>query len=225
MKVEEVGITQSRIEGIDDAMGLVAYCARGSNPDNQLNKNTAGLLKYCIKHKHFSIFEMVNVVMSIETTRDIGRQILRHRSFSFQEFSQRYSTTSQVMVERQARLQDTENKQNSLLCTDVRTNDNFDSLQLDVWREAQWAYARALEMGIAKEQARALLPEGLTQTNMYMNGTLRSWLTFVQVRCGVETQKECRDIAKEIVKLLIIDFPFLKDILSECLASDYSAEV
>jgi thymidylate synthase (FAD) len=225
MKVEVVGITQSRIEGIDDAMGLVAYCARVSNPDNQLNKNTAGLLKYCIKHKHFSIFEMVNVVMSIETTRDIGRQILRHRSFSFQEFSQRYSTTSQVMVERQARLQDTENKQNSLLCTDVRTNDNFDSLQLDVWREAQWAYARALEMGIAKEQARALLPEGLTQTNMYMNGTLRSWLTFVQVRCGVETQKECRDIAKEIVKLLIIDFPFLKDILSECLASDYSAEV
>jgi thymidylate synthase (FAD) len=225
MKVSIVGITQSRIEGIDDAMGLVAYCARVSNPDNQLNKNTAGLLKYCIKHKHFSIFEMVNVVMSIETTRDIGRQILRHRSFSFQEFSQRYSQASNKMVERQTRLQDTENKQNSLLCEDVRTKDDFISLQIDVWHEAKEAYARALEMGIAKEQARALLPEGLTQTNMYMNGTLRSWLTFVQVRCGIETQKEARDIAKEVTKLLIIDFPFLSDILAPLLEDDYSAEV
>jgi thymidylate synthase (FAD) len=225
MKVSIVGITQSRIEGIDDAMGLVAYCARVSNPDNQLNKNTAGLLKYCIKHKHFSIFEMVNVVMSIETTRDIGRQILRHRSFSFQEFSQRYSQASNKMVERQTRLQDTENKQNSLLCEDVRTKDDFISLQIDVWHEAKEAYARALEMGIAKEQARALLPEGLTQTNMYMNGTLRSWLTFVQVRCGIETQKEARDIAKEVTRLLIIDFPFLSDILAPLLEDDYSAEV
>jgi thymidylate synthase (FAD) len=225
MKVEVVGITQSRIEGIDDAMGLVAYCARVSNPDNQLNKNTAGLLKYCIKHKHFSIFEMVNVVMSIKTTRDIGRQILRHRSFSFQEFSQRYSTTSQVMVEREARLQDTVNKQNSLLCEDAFVKNHFLGLQRRVFNDALEAYQAALADGVAKEQARALLPEGLTQTNMYMNGTLRSWLTFVQVRCGIETQKECRDIAKEVTRLLIVDFPFLSDILAPLLEDSYSAEV
>ena len=206
-------------------MGLVAYCARVSNPDNQLNTNTAGLLKYCLKHKHFSIFEMVNVVMSIETTRDIGRQILRHRSFSFQEFSQRYSQAPNKMVERQTRLQDTENKQNSLLCEDAFTNDSFLQLQKSVYDNAIKAYQFALEDGIAKEQARALLPEGLTQTNMYMNGTLRSWLTFVQVRCGIETQKEARDIAKEVTLLLIFDFPFLAGVLAPLLEDDYSAEV
>tara|TARA_R110000822_G_scaffold68587_6_gene166894 strand:+ start:284 stop:961 length:678 start_codon:yes stop_codon:yes gene_type:complete len=225
MKVEVVGITQSRIEGIDGAMGLVAYCARVSNPDNQLNKNTAGLLKYCLKHKHFSIFEMVNVVMSIETTRDIGRQILRHRSFSFQEFSQRYSQAPQKMVKREARLQDTENKQNSLLCEDIEVSKRFRFMQEYIFHNAQEMYDKAINLGIAKEQARALLPEGLTQTNMYMNGTLRSWLTFVQVRCGIETQKECRDIAKEVTRLLIVDFPFISDILAPLLDDDYSAEV
>tara|TARA_R110000803_G_scaffold8609_2_gene27584 strand:+ start:70 stop:747 length:678 start_codon:yes stop_codon:yes gene_type:complete len=224
MKVEVVGITQPRVDGIEDAMGLIAYCARVSNPDNQLNENTAGLLKYCIKHKHFSIFEMVNVVMSVETTRDIGRQLLRHRSFSFQEFSQRYSHTSADIVYRETRMQDTVNKQNSLVCEDKEEIEDFEYIQNLVWEIAQGNYEYALSQGIAKEQARALLPEGLTQTNMYMNGSLRSWLTFVMVRCGVETQKEHRLIAKEVTRLLIVDFPFLSDILKVCLEDDYSAE-
>jgi thymidylate synthase (FAD) len=225
MKVGIVGITQPRIEGLDSASDLVSYCARVSNPGNQLNKNNTGLLKYCIKHKHFSIFEMVNVVVSIETTRDIGRQILRHRSFSFQEFSQRYSTTKAEMVERETRLQDTVNKQNSIIPDkDDESIAGFKHLQDRVWGQAQYSYNQALEMGVAKEQARALLPEGLTTTNMYMNGSLRSWITYCQVRCGVETQKEHRDIAKAIVDLLMVEFPFLEEVLSECLQDTYSAE-
>ena len=168
---------------------------------------------------------MVNVVMSVETTRDIGRQILRHRSFSFQEFSQRYSQAPNKIVERQTRLQDTVNKQNSLECGDRLKDEQFRYMQHIVFDRAQEKYDQALSLGIAKEQARALLPEGLTQTNMYMNGTLRSWLTFVQVRCGIETQKEARDIAKEVTRLIIIDFPFLSDILAPLLEDDYSAEV
>lgn len=225
MQVSIVGITQPRIEGLDSASDLVSYCARVSNPDNQLNKNNAGLLKYCIKHKHFSIFEMVNVVISIETTRDIGRQILRHRSFSFQEFSQRYATTKAPMVSREPRLQDTVNKQNSIPCVEGDTPSTvFETLQKRLWEQSQYAYNQALKLGIAKEQARAVLPEGLTTTTMYMNGSLRSWITYCQVRCGIETQKEHRDIAKAIVQLLVIEFPFLEDVLGECLEDTYSAE-
>jgi len=224
MKVAIVGITQPRVDGVDTASELVSYCARVSNPSNQKNKNNTGLLKYCIKHKHFSIFEMVNIVMAIETTRDIGRQILRHRSFSFQEFSQRYSTAKQERVPRECRLQDTENKQNSFPTEELNLNKGFNKAQEDVWYIALKEYETAISRGIAKEQARALLPEGLTTTNMYMNGSLRSWITFCQVRCGIETQKEHRDIAKAAVLLLIEEFPFLNDVLGECLEDTYSAE-
>ena len=221
MKIKLVGITKPLIEGLETASDLVSYAARVSNPPNQLSKGE-GLLRYCIKHKHFSIFEMANLVFEIETTRDIGRQILRHRSFSFQEFSQRYAEASPAIVERETRLQDTVNKQNSLLCEDDYVNDRFEEVQQETWDVALTAYNEALNMGVAKEQARALLPEGLTTTNMYMNGSLRSWIHYIIVRCGIETQKEHRDIAKAIAKVLMVEFPFLEYL--DVLKDDYSAE-
>ena len=222
MNVKIVGITQPLVEGMETAEELVSYCARVSNPDNQMNfKTSGGLLKYCINHKHFSIFEMVNVVMEVTTTRDIGRQILRHRSFSFQEFSQRYSQASPDLEFREMRLQDTKNKQNSISSEDSM---DFRGMQKDVWAVAVSAYIYSLNNGVAKEQARALLPEGLTSTSMYMNGTLRSWITYCTVRCGIETQKEHRDIAKKCAILLFKDFPFLKEVMGDVLQDDYSAE-
>lgn len=224
MIVELVGMTQPLIPGLTTANDLISYAARVSNPDNQLNIQTAdGLLRYCLRHHHYSVFETVNVVFSIETTRDIGRQILRHRSLSFQEFSQRYAEASNVMIPRETRIQDTENKQNSL---DADPSSDaavyFYNAQRDVWEEAIDAYTSALAIGVAKEQARALLPEGLTTTNMFANGTLRSWIHYCQVRCGVETQKEHRLIAKEIAKILMLHFPFLQS--QSWLDNDYSAE-
>ena len=222
MNVKVIGVTKPLIEGMQTAEELVSYCARVSNPSNQMNfKTSGGLLKYCIKHKHFSIFEMVNVVMEINTTRDIGRQILRHRSFSFQEFSQRYSQASPDLQYREMRIQDTKNKQNSISGDDKV---GFKEMQEDVWSVAVEAYLYSLNNGVAKEQARALLPEGLTNTAMYMNGSLRSWITYCAVRCGVETQKEHRDIAKECAILLFKDFPFLKDVMGDVLLDNYSAE-
>ena len=222
MNVKVIGVTKPLIEGMQTAEELVSYCARVSNPSNQMNfKTSGGLLKYCIKHKHFSIFEMVNVVMEINTTRDIGRQILRHRSFSFQEFSQRYSQASPDLQYREMRIQDTKNKQNSISGDDKV---GFKEMQEDVWAVAVEAYLYSLNNGVAKEQARALLPEGLTNTAMYMNGSLRSWITYCAVRCGVETQKEHRDIAKECAILLFKDFPFLKDVMGDVLLDNYSAE-
>lgn len=174
----------------------VAYCARVSNPENQNNHETAGkLLKYLLKHKHFSPFEMANVCMEIETTRDIARQILRHRSFSFQEFSQRYAVVNDFSI-RDCRLQDNKNRQNSLKTDDLELQNWWNATQLRVQHEAEFMYQAALNRGIAKEQARALLPEGMAISRMYMNGTLRSWLHYIEVRTDPSTQKEHRDVAE-----------------------------
>jgi thymidylate synthase (FAD) len=190
-----------------NAEEAVAYCARVSNPENQNAQETAPkLLKYLIKHKHWSPFEMANVCMEIETTRDIARQILRHRSFSFQEFSQRYAV-AQGFVFSEARMQDNKNRQNSLDTDDLYLNNWWNAAQVRVQCEAELMYKSALEKGIAKEQARKLLPEGLTMSKMYMNGTLRSWLHYVDIRCDVATQKEHREVAEKCRDELTKLFP------------------
>lgn len=195
---------------------FIAYVARVSNPSNQNNTLTAPkLLKYLAKHKHWSPFEMVNVVMEINTTRDIGRQILRHRSFSFQEFSQRYADPTKDMgfVTRETRLQDTKNRQNSVENEDEQLAINWQQYQHEVTEAAQQAYKWAIENGIAKEQARAVLPEGLILSRMYMAGSLRSWIHYCQVRTDVSTQKEHRDIALDAWYQITEAFPSLKDAL------------
>lgn len=182
----------------------IGYCARVSNPENQTNPNVEKLLRYCMEHGHVSIFEMANVCIEIETTRDIGRQILRHRSFSFQEFSQRYQDAGKLgtIVNRECRLQDTKNRQNSLECTDDKLRMDWESLQHRVERTAVNAYRQALDLGIAKEQARALLPEGLTMSRMYMNGNMRSWIFYLKQRLDPTTQKEHREIAEQVLQVL-----------------------
>lgn len=192
-----------------DAENLVAYMARVSNPENQDNPATASkLLKYLIKNKHWSPFEMVNVCMEIETTRDIARQILRHRSFSFQEFSQRYAEV--VNWDRgEARLQDNKNRQNSIPTQDRELQRWWDEQQVAVWKQSTEAYKLALQQGIAKEVARKVLPEGLAMSRMYMNGTLRSWLHYVDIRCDVSTQKEHREVAQQCKVVLSSLFPSL----------------
>ena len=226
MKVKLVAITKPLEEGINNAQEFISFCARVSAPNNQHNtKTAAGLLKYCVSHKHFSIFEMANMVVEIETTRDISRQILRHRSFSFQEFSQRYATVDPEIVYRECRMQDTKNRQNSIAVGEESSPAiSFKDSQDKVWKLALEEYNMALAHGVAKEQARSMLPEGLTTTRMYMNGSIRSWIHYCQVRCGVETQLEHRLIAKEICKELITQFPFLEDVVGICLTEDYSAE-
>ncbi len=186
---------------------LIAYMARVSAPENQGNKETAPkLVKYLIKHKHWSPLEMVNVCMEIETTRDIARQILRHRSFSFQEFSQRYAVATDFELS-EARLQDNKNRQNSLVTDDTEIQNWWNAAQLRVQSDAELMYQSALKMGIAKEQARKLLPEGLTMSKMYMNGTLRSWLHYVDIRCDAATQKEHREVALKCRFELELLFP------------------
>jgi len=186
---------------------LIAYMARVSAPENQGNKETAPkLVKYLIKHKHWSPLEMVNVCMEIETTRDIARQILRHRSFSFQEFSQRYAVATDFELS-EARLQDNKNRQNSLVTDDAEIQNWWNAAQLRVQSDAELMYQSALKMGIAKEQARKLLPEGLTMSKMYMNGTLRSWLHYVDIRCDAATQKEHREVALKCRFELELLFP------------------
>lgn len=181
---------------------LVAYMARVSAPENQDNKETAPkLIKYLIKHKHWSPLEMVNICMEIETTRDIARQILRHRSFSFQEFSQRYAVVGNYELS-QIRLQDVKNRQNSLETDNLHLAYWWEGAQNRVLDDAKFMYESALKKGIAKEVARKLLPEGLTMSRMYMNGTLRSWLHYIDIRCDVATQKEHREVA-ELCKLEI----------------------
>jgi thymidylate synthase (FAD) len=190
---------------------LITEMARVSNPDNKHNTATAPkLIKYLIDNKHWSPFEMVNVCMEIVTTRDIARQILRHRSFSFQEFSQRYAIANSF-VSSEARLQDEKNRQNSLETDDVITQSWWKDVQERMIRESTLLYQLALDRGIAKETARKVLPEGLTESTMYMNGTLRSWLHYIDIRCDKATQKEhrliaeqCRDVIKEL-------FPSIKD--------------
>jgi thymidylate synthase (FAD) len=203
--VNQVKLIHSTPEG--DA--LVAYMARISNPGNQDNKESAGLIKYLIKNKHFSPFEMVGACVEINTTRDIARQILRHRAFHFQEFSQRYADASLLgdMVERECRMQDVKNRQNSLPCEDVWLEEDWVGQQEEVWKLASEVYRYALHKGIAKEQARALLPEGLTPSRMYMHGTLRDWIHYIEVRTDPSTQKEHRLIAEEIKTILSAQYP------------------
>ena len=192
-----------------DAERFIAYMARVSNPPNQTNEATAPkLLRYLKEHKHWSPFEMVNVCMEITCTRDIARQILRHRSFSFQEFSQRYAVADGYELS-EARLQDEKNRQNSIEVQDRELHRLWQEQQQEVLRSARYAYEMALNNGIAKEVARKVLPEGLTTSKMYMNGTLRSWMHYVDIRCDVATQKEHREIADKCRAILQDLFPSL----------------
>jgi len=187
-----------------DADKLIGYIARVSNPENQNNENVSGLLAYCAKHHHWSVFEMATAVLEINTTRDIGRQILRHRSFSFSEFSGRYQSYDKLddAPLRECRLQDLKNRQNSIDTDDARVRVWWQLAQERVARRATEDYETALSMGIAKEQARALLPEGLTSSRMYMSGSLRSWVTYLQTRLDPSTQKEHRLIAQQVLEVL-----------------------
>ena len=201
--------------GITDAQELIAYCARVSNPSNQLNTETSDkLIKYLIKHKHWSPLEMVSACLEITTTRDIARQILRHRSFSFQEFSQRYAdpTTDLSFVTREARLQDTKNRQNSIETNDPTLSAWWDAKQKFIIEQVNSIYAEAIEKGIAKEQARAILPEGLIESRLYMNGTLRSWIHFIELRSANGTQKEHQQVALECAKVISQVFPMVSNL-------------
>jgi thymidylate synthase (FAD) len=202
-----VSMTEPLIDDVNTSEELVAFCARVSNPTNQTNNETAGkLLSYCKKNSHWSIFEMVDATIEIKCTRDIGRQILRHRSFSFQEFSQRYAE-AQDFTWREPRLQDTKNRQNSLEGVDTDTRDNWQLIQTNALVQAKKDYQWALNMGIAKEVARSILPEGLTMSTMYMKGSLRSWIHYCDLRMGNGTQKEHRLIAESCWQLLSEKFP------------------
>jgi len=198
-------------EGIKDALGLVAYCARVSNPSNQLNSETnEKLVKYLIKHQHWSPLEMVSACLEINTTRDIAHQIVRHRSFSFQEFSQRYANVSEMgdMFEySEARLQDTKNRQNSIETDSAEVQIFWEESQREVIRLAEKEYKKAIKMGIAKEIARKILPEGLTKTRLYINGTLRSWVHYIDLRSANGTQKEHMEIAKACAEVITKIFP------------------
>ena len=204
-------------EGInnDDLLDLVAFCARVSNPANQMNSETSEkLVKYLIKHAHWSPLEMVNVCMEIDTTRDIAHQIVRHRSFAFQEFSQRYANPEEMgdmFTVREARLQDTKNRQNSIDTDNDVLKDKWEELQQDVMFAAGKAYDWAIKQGIAKEVARKVLPEGLTKTRLYMNGTLRSWVHYIELRGANGTQKEHMDIAHAVADVIAEIFPLAKE--------------
>jgi len=226
MKVKLVSYSQPTEEfsaaGIDDAQELIAYCARVSNPANQLNTETSEkLIRYLVRHQHWSPLEMVNACIEIETTRDIARQILRHRSFSFQEFSQRYADPtaelSQAFVLREARLQDTKNRQNSIELTDDQQQlaNEWERAQKRVLFAVQREYEWAIKNGIAKEQARAVLPEGLTISRLYMNGTLRSWIHFIELRSANGTQKEHQQIAVECARVISAIFPMAQDLVAK----------
>ena len=207
--------TPSAMTGCFTANQLIAYAARVSNPSNQINDETAPkLLKYLIKNSHWSPFEMVSITMEITTTRDISRQILRHRSFSFQEFSQRYAKSSNF-IDREARLQDNKNRQNSVVTDDIYLKENWNMKQHEVIRKANEVYEWALENGIAKEQARVVLPEGNTETTLYMAGTLRSWIHYYQLRSKNGTQKEHSDIAIKCWDIIKQHFPDVAEAVEE----------
>lgn len=199
---------------IKNAQDLIAYCARVSNPSNQMNTETAEkLIKYLVTHKHWSPLEMVSVCLEVETTRDIARQFLRHRSFSFQEFSQRYADPTQDLdfVVREARLQDTKNRQNSIETSDPVIQAWWDAQQKYVIQTVKNIYAEAIAKGIAKEQARAILPEGNTVSRMYVNGTLRSWVHYCELRSANGTQKEHIEVAKACAQVISEIFPLIND--------------
>ena len=218
MKARLISYTQpDNIIGVDNAQELIAYCARVSNPGNQNNKETSEkLVKYLIKNRHWSPLEMVNACIEIETTRDIARQILRHRSFSFQEFSQRYADPTKDLAyqTRDARLQDPKNRQNSIELSekDRRLNEDFRMKQMSLWREAQKTYEWAISKVIAKEQARAVLPEGMTVSRLYMNGTLRSWVHYIDLRSANGTQLEHQEIAIACAHEIAQIFPLMKEL-------------
>ena len=202
-------------QGIDNVQELVAYCARVSNPANQTNTDTSErLIRYLIKHAHWSPLEMVSACVEIETTRDIARQILRHRSFSFQEFSQRYAVADLGWELKDARLQDIQNRQNSIETDDTLLSNDWERAQKRAIYAAEREYKWALENGIAKEQARAVLPEGLTVSRLYMQGTLRSWLHYIELRSGPETQKEHRLVAQACAGALESIFPMVKEFVA-----------
>jgi thymidylate synthase (FAD) len=218
MPVKLIAITKPVIDGIETAEELVAYTARVSNPSNQMNTETAAkLLKYLFDNAHWSPAEMVHITMEIETTRDIMRQILRHRSFSFQEFSQRYADPTKDLgfVTREARLQDKKNRQNSVEVDDAALQEEWEDHQQFLIEQTTSIYDWAIQNGIAKEQARAVLPEGLTVSRAYMAGSLRSWVHYCQLRVGNGTQKEHANIAKECWQIIISNFPSLKNILGD----------
>jgi thymidylate synthase (FAD) len=205
-------------EGLYDMQELIAFCARVSNPANQFNTETSEkLIKYLVKNKHWSPLEMVSACIEIETTRDIARQILRHRSFSFQEFSQRYADPTKDLdfVLREARLQDTKNRQNSVETDNLALQAFWQTQQNKVIEAAKNAYEWAIQNGIAKEQARAVLPEGLTVSRLYMNGTLRSWIHFIELRSANGTQKEHQLVAKECARIIAEVFPLASEFTSQ----------
>lgn len=207
------------IVGLDNIQDLIAYSARVSNPSNQANtKTTSKLLGYLIKHKHWSPFEMASACIEIETTRDIARQLLRHRSFSFQEFSQRYADIRDLddsIVLRKARLQDEKNRQNSVMTDDINLHLAWETHQRTVWNSAMKAYKWAIDNGIAKEQARVVLPEGNTQSRLYVNGTIRSWIHYIELRSANGTQKEHMDLAKAVAEAITKIFPTVKEYVNE----------
>jgi len=213
--VKLVSYTQSPVgEPTQSLQDLVAYCARVSNPANQMNKETnERLISYLIKNNHWSPLEMVNICLEIETTRDIARQILRHRSFSFQEFSQRYAFVNLDFETREARLQDSANRQNSIETDDLELNIDWQLKQREISDKVSEVYNWAVENGIAKEQARAVLPEGMTKSRMYMNGTLRSWVHYIKLRCGNGTQKEHREIAIKCANEISKIFPMITEFI------------
>ena len=202
--------------GVENIQDLIAYCAKVSNPAAQINKETSEkLIKYLIKHKHWSPLEMVDATIEIETTRDIAHQIVRHRSFSFQEFSQRYADPNEmgeIFILSRARLQDPKNRQNSVVVDDIELQLAWDKEQLKVSGAAEDAYNWAIENGIAKEQARKVLPEGITKTRLYMKGSLRSWLHYIELRSANGTQKEHMDIAIECAREIASIFPLMNDL-------------
>jgi thymidylate synthase (FAD) len=217
MNVKLISYTKPSIETLGedtDILDLIAFCARVSNPGNQLNTKTSDkLIKYLIKHKHWSPFEMADATLEIETTRDIAHQIVRHRSFSFQEFSQRYADPTKDMKfeVREARLQDEQNRQNSIETDDSDLKWQWEKLQQGAIETARAAYVWAIERGIAKEVARAVLPEGNTTTRLYMKGTIRSWIHYIEVRTDPTTQKEHREVAMACARELAKIFPMITE--------------
>jgi thymidylate synthase (FAD) len=222
MKAKLIGYTQpveGSVEGLTDIQDMIAYCAKVSNPKGQMNLETSDrLLAYLIKHKHWSPFELCSATIEVETTRDIARQFLRHRSFAFQEFSQRYAdpgSLDDTFVVRDARLQDEKNRQNSVECDNDYIKERWEEEQLQVILKAKEAYDWAIDNGIAKEQARAVLPEGNTKSKLYANGTIRSWIHYVELRSANGTQKEHMELAREIGCAIHAIFPMIKDFINE----------
>ena len=218
MKIELISYSQPESYFAENMTELVAFCARVSNPSNQSNKDTSEkLIRYLVKNQHWSPLEMVSMCLEIETTRDIARQILRHRSFSFQEFSQRYADPTQELdfVTREARLQDTKNRQNSIEVDNQLLQNEWYRAQQRVIYAAKREYDWAIANGIAKEQARAVLPEGLTVSRLYMNGTLRSWIHYIQLRSENGTQKEHREIALKCAEVIAKVFPMANEFVTK----------